>query len=110
MSGGIDSPVAGFMLARRGVEIDALHFFSPPYTGIKAREKVIELCKIVSKYSGKINLYIANFTEPQLAIRDNCPSEQMVLLMRRIMKWQELQLTLLWDEVVTRLLYEKVIR
>lgn len=85
VSGGIDSPVAGFMLARRGVEIDALHFFSPPYTGIKAREKVIELCKIVSQYSGKINLYIANFTEPQLAIRDNCPAEQMVLLMRRIM-------------------------
>lgn len=85
VSGGIDSPVAGFMLARRGVEIDALHFFSPPYTGVKAREKVVELCKIVSQYSGKINLYIANFTEPQLAIRDNCPPEQMVLLMRRIM-------------------------
>lgn len=85
VSGGIDSPVAGFMLARRGVEIDALHFFSPPYTGVKAREKVIELCEIVSQYSGKINLYIANFTEPQLAIRDNCPAEQMVLLMRRIM-------------------------
>lgn len=85
VSGGIDSPVAGFMLARRGVEIDALHFFSPPYTGVKAREKVIELCKVVSQYSGKINLYIANFTEPQLAIRDNCPPEQMVLLMRRIM-------------------------
>lgn len=85
VSGGIDSPVAGFMLARRGVEIDALHFFSPPYTGVKAREKVIELCKIVSQYSGKINLYIANFTEPQLSIRDNCPPEQMVLLMRRIM-------------------------
>ena len=85
VSGGIDSPVAGFMLARRGVEIDALHFFSPPYTGVKAREKVIRLCEIVSEYSGKINLYIANFTEPQLAIRDNCPAEQMVLLMRRIM-------------------------
>ena len=85
VSGGIDSPVAGFMLARRGVEIDALHFFSPPYTGVKAKEKVVELCKIVSQYSGKINLYIANFTEPQLAIRDNCPPEQMVLLMRRIM-------------------------
>ncbi len=85
VSGGIDSPVAGFMLARRGVEIDALHFFSPPYTGVKAREKVIELCKIVSQYSGKINLYIVNFTEPQLAIRDNCPAEQMVLIMRRIM-------------------------
>lgn len=85
VSGGIDSPVAGFMLARRGVEIDALHFFSPPYTGAKAREKVIELCKILSEYSGKINLYIANFTEPQLAIRDNCPTDQMVLLMRRIM-------------------------
>lgn len=85
VSGGIDSPVAGFMLARRGVELDALHFFSPPYTGVKAREKVIELCKIVSTYSHKINLYIVNFTEPQLAIRDNCPKEQMVLLMRRIM-------------------------
>ena len=85
VSGGIDSPVAGFMLARRGVEIDALHFFSPPYTGPRAREKVIELCRIVSEYAGKINLYIVNFTEPQLAIRDNCPPEQMVILMRRIM-------------------------
>lgn len=85
VSGGIDSPVAGFMLARRGVEIDALHFFSPPYTGPRAKEKVIELCRIVSEYSKKINLYIVNFTEPQLAIRDNCPHEQMVIIMRRIM-------------------------
>jgi len=85
VSGGIDSPVAGFMLARRGVEIDALHFFSPPYTGPRAREKVLELCRIVSEYSKKINLYIVNFTEAQLAIRDNCPHEQMVIIMRRIM-------------------------
>ncbi|MBP3283902.1 MAG: tRNA 4-thiouridine(8) synthase ThiI [Clostridia bacterium] len=85
VSGGIDSPVAGYMLARRGVEIDALHFFSPPYTGPKAREKVIDLCKILAGYCKKVNLYIANFTEPQLAIRDNCPADQMVLLMRRIM-------------------------
>ena len=85
VSGGIDSPVAGFMLARRGVEIDAVHFFSPPYTGPKAKEKVIELCKIVSQYSQKINLYMINFTEAQLQIRDNCPKEQMVIIMRRIM-------------------------
>ena len=85
VSGGIDSPVAGFMLAKRGVEIDALHFFSPPYTGPKAKEKVIDLCKIVSTYAKKINLYVVNFTEPQLQIRDNCPHEQLVLLMRRIM-------------------------
>jgi thiamine biosynthesis protein ThiI len=85
VSGGIDSPVAGFMLARRGVEIDAIHFFSPPYTGPKAKEKVIELCEILSQYCGNINLYVVNFTEPQLSIRDNCPPEQMVILMRRIM-------------------------
>ena len=85
VSGGIDSPVAGFMLAKRGVEIDALHFFSPPYTGPKAKEKVIDLCRIVSTYAKKINLYVVNFTEPQLQIRDNCPHEQLVLLMRRIM-------------------------
>jgi len=85
VSGGIDSPVAGFMLARRGVEIDAVHFFSPPYTGPKAKEKVIDLCKIVSQYSQKINLYMINFTEAQLQIRDNCPKEQMVIIMRRIM-------------------------
>ncbi|MBQ7668066.1 MAG: tRNA 4-thiouridine(8) synthase ThiI [Clostridia bacterium] len=85
VSGGIDSPVAGFMLARRGVEVDAIHFFSPPYTGPKAKEKVIDLCKIVAGYSGKINLYMINFTDAQLSIRDNCPKEQMVLLMRRIM-------------------------
>jgi len=85
VSGGIDSPVAGFMLAKRGVEIDALHFFSPPYTGPKAKEKVLDLCRIVSTYAKKINLYVVNFTEPQLQIRDNCPHEQLVLLMRRIM-------------------------
>lgn len=85
ISGGIDSPVAGWMLGKRGVEIDAVHFCSPPYTGPKAREKVIDLCKIVSSYTGKMNLHIVPFTDIQLELRDRCPEEQLTILMRRYM-------------------------
>lgn len=85
LSGGIDSPVAGHMIAKRGVEIDAVHFFSYPYTSERAKEKVISLASIVARYTSKINLYIVPFTEIQLAIRDNCPEEQMTLIMRRFM-------------------------
>ncbi len=85
LSGGIDSPVAGHMIAKRGVEIDAVNFFSFPYTSDRAKEKVIELAQIVSRYTSKINLYIIPFTEIQLAIRDNCPEEHMTLIMRRFM-------------------------
>ncbi len=85
LSGGIDSPVAGHMIAKRGVEIDAVNFFSFPYTSERAKEKVIELASIIAQYTGKIKLYIVPFTEIQLCIRDNCPEEHMTLVMRRFM-------------------------
>lgn len=85
LSGGIDSPVAGHMIAKRGIEIDAVNFFSFPYTSDRAKEKVIELASILARYTSKINLYIVPFTEIQLAIRDNCPEEHMTLIMRRFM-------------------------
>ncbi len=85
LSGGIDSPVAGYMLAKRGVELNAVHFFSPPYTSERAKEKVIELGRILAGYTGRYNLYIVPFTEQQLAIRDNCPEEHLTLIMRRMM-------------------------
>lgn len=85
LSGGIDSPVAGHMISKRGVEIDAVNFFSFPYTSERAKEKVIELASIVAQYTSKINLYIVPFTDIQLQIRDNCPEEHMTLVMRRFM-------------------------
>lgn len=85
LSGGIDSPVAGHMMAKRGIEIDAINFFSFPYTSERAKEKVVELASILSRYTSKIDLYIVPFTEIQLAIRDNCPEEHMTLIMRRFM-------------------------
>lgn len=85
LSGGIDSPVAGHMIAKRGVEINAVNFFSFPYTSERAKEKVIELASIVARYTSKINLYIVPFTEIQLKIRESCPEEHMTLLMRRFM-------------------------
>ncbi len=85
LSGGIDSPVAGHMISKRGVSIDAVNFFSFPYTSDRAKEKVISLAKILAQYTSKINLYIVPFTDIQLAIRDNCPEEHMTLIMRRFM-------------------------
>lgn len=85
LSGGIDSPVAGHMIAKRGIEIDAINFFSYPYTSERAKEKVISLASILARYTSKINLYIVPFTEIQLQIRDNCPEEHMTLIMRRFM-------------------------
>lgn len=85
LSGGIDSPVAGHMISKRGVEIDAVNFFSFPYTSERAKEKVIELAGIVARYTSKINLYIVPFTDIQLQIRDKCPEEHMTLVMRRFM-------------------------
>ncbi len=85
LSGGIDSPVAGHMISKRGVEIDAVNFFSFPYTSERAKEKVMELASILAQYTSKINLYIVPFTEIQLQIRDNCPEEHMTLVMRRFM-------------------------
>ena len=85
LSGGIDSPVAGHMISKRGVTIDAVNFFSFPYTSDRAKEKVISLAKILAQYTSKINLYIVPFTDIQLQIRDNCPEEHMTLIMRRFM-------------------------
>lgn len=85
ISGGIDSPVAGWMMAKRGVEIEAVHFCSPPYTSELAKEKVISLAKILAGYTGGFTMYIVPFTDQQLAIRDNCPEEHLTLIMRRMM-------------------------
>lgn len=85
ISGGIDSPVAGWMMAKRGVEIEAVHFCSPPYTSELAKEKVISLAKIIAEYTGGFTMYVVPFTEQQLAIRDNCPEEHLTLIMRRMM-------------------------
>jgi len=85
LSGGIDSPVAAYMIAKRGVEIEAVHFFSYPYTSQLAKDKVIELARLVTKYSGRMTVNVVSFTEIQEAIRDNCPEEYFTLIMRRFM-------------------------
>ena len=85
MSGGIDSPVAAYMMARRGLEIMGIHFAAPPYTSEMAENKVKMLTEKVSKYAGRIELYIVPFTEIQVAIRDNCPEEYFTIIMRRLM-------------------------
>lgn len=85
LSGGIDSPVAGWMMAKRGVSLSAIHFLSPPYTGERARLKVESLCEQVANWSGHIRLYEINFTKIQEALRDNCPEELFTILMRRQM-------------------------
>ncbi|MCR4718523.1 MAG: tRNA 4-thiouridine(8) synthase ThiI [Firmicutes bacterium] len=85
LSGGIDSPVAGHMMAKRGTQIEAVNFFSYPYTSERAKEKVMELAGILARYTSVVKLHIVPFTEIQLAIRDNCPEQHMTLLMRRFM-------------------------
>ncbi len=85
ISGGIDSPVAGYMMAKRGMKLDCLHFHSFPYTGEAAKEKVIELAKKVGEYNGGINLYVVSFTHIQEAIHKHCPEEFMITIMRRFM-------------------------
>ena len=85
LSGGIDSPVAAYMMAKRGVEIECTHFFSYPYTSQLAKDKVIELARLVTKYSGRMTVNVVSFTEIQEAIRDNCPEEFFTLIMRRFM-------------------------
>lgn len=85
LSGGIDSPVAAYMIAKRGVEVEAVYFHAPPYTSERAKQKVIDLAKLVSKYSGAIKLHIVNFTDIQLAIYDNCPHDELTIIMKRIM-------------------------
>ncbi len=85
ISGGIDSPVAGHMIAKRGVLISAVHFYSYPYTSERAREKVVELTRILSTYTGEIALYLVPFTDIQLAIYETCPKSETTVLMRRLM-------------------------
>lgn len=85
ISGGIDSPVAGHMIAKRGVRLSAVHFYSYPYTSERAREKVVELTRILTNYMGDISLYLVPFTEIQLAIYEKCPKTETTVLMRRLM-------------------------
>ena len=85
LSGGIGSPVAAYMIAKRGVEIECVHFFSYPYTSQLAKDKVLELARLVTRYSGRMTVNIVSFTQIQEAIRDNCPEEYFTLIMRRFM-------------------------
>ena len=85
LSGGIDSPVASYMIAKRGVEIECVHFFSYPYTSQLAKNKVLELARLVTRYCGRMTVNVVSFTQIQEAIRDNCPEEFFTLIMRRFM-------------------------
>ncbi|MCX4304881.1 MAG: tRNA 4-thiouridine(8) synthase ThiI [Acetatifactor sp.] len=85
LSGGIDSPVAGYMIAKRGVKIDAVYFHAPPYTSERARQKVVDLARLVSRYTGPIYLHVINFTDIQLYIYEKCPHEELTIIMRRYM-------------------------
>ena len=85
LSGGIDSPVAGYMIAKRGVVLDAVYFHAPPYTSERAKQKVVDLANLVARYSGPINLFVVNFTDIQLCIYENCPHEELTIIMRRYM-------------------------
>lgn len=85
LSGGIDSPVAGYMIAKRGVELECIHFFSYPYTSERAKEKVLELAKLMTRYCGRMTVDVVGFTEIQEAIRDHCREEYFTIIMRRFM-------------------------
>ncbi len=85
LSGGIDSPVAGYMIAKRGVKIDAVYFHAPPYTSERAKQKVVDLARIISRYTGPVYLHVINFTDIQLYIYDKCPHEELTIIMRRYM-------------------------
>ena len=85
LSGGIDSPVAGYMISRRGVFIDAVYFHAPPYTSDRAKQKVVDLAKIISRYTGPVRLHVVNFTDIQLAIYEKCPHDELTIIMRRYM-------------------------
>ena len=85
LSGGIDSPVAGYMIAKRGVKIDDVYFHAPPYTSERAKQKVVDLANLVARYSGPINLHVVNFTDIQLYIYEQCPHEELTIIMRRYM-------------------------
>jgi len=85
LSGGIDSPVAGYMIGKRGVVIDAVYFHAPPYTSERAKQKVVDLAQIVARYTGPIRLHVVNFTEIQLYIYEKCPHDELTIIMRRYM-------------------------
>lgn len=85
LSGGIDSPVAGYMVAKRGVFVDAVYFHAPPYTSERAKQKVVDLAKLISRYVGPINLHVVNFTDIQMYIYEQCPHEELTIIMRRYM-------------------------
>ena len=85
LSGGIDSPVAGWMIAKRGVKIDAVYFHAPPYTSERAKQKVVDLAKKVAAYAGPVWLHVINFTDIQLYIYDKCPHDELTIIMRRYM-------------------------
>ncbi|MCD8022888.1 MAG: tRNA 4-thiouridine(8) synthase ThiI [Lachnospiraceae bacterium] len=85
LSGGIDSPVAGYMIGKRGVVIDAVYFHAPPYTSDRAKQKVVDLAAIVAKYTGPIRLHVVNFTDIQLYIYEKCPHDELTIIMRRYM-------------------------
>ncbi len=85
LSGGLDSPVASWMMARRGVELEMVHFVSPPYTSQQAQDKVLELARLLTAYCGRLRVHIVPFTEIQEQIRKNCPEEYFTLIMRRFM-------------------------
>ena len=85
LSGGIDSPVAGYMVARRGVNIHATYFHAPPYTSERAKQKVVDLAKILSRYIGPVTLHVVNFTDIQMYIYEKCPHDELTIIMRRFM-------------------------
>ena len=85
LSGGIDSPVAGYMIAKRGVELEAVYFHAPPYTSERAKQKVVDLAKLIARYTGPITLHIVNFTDIQMAIYEKCPHDELTIIMRRYM-------------------------
>ena len=85
LSGGIDSPVAGYLVSKRGVSLDAVYFHAPPYTSERAKQKVVDLAKIISRYSGPIRLHVVNFTDIQMKIYEICPHDELTIIMRRYM-------------------------
>ena len=85
LSGGIDSPVATYMMARRGVKVEAVYFHAPPYTSERAKQKVVDLARLTARYAGNIKLYVVNFTDIQLAIYEKCPHDELTIIMRRYM-------------------------
>ncbi len=85
LSGGIDSPVAGYMIAKRGVQLEATYFHAPPYTSERAKQKVVDLARLVARYAGPIKLNVVNFTDIQLAIYEKCPHDELTIIMRRYM-------------------------